>query len=73
MQSVRAKFTLIHREENPDGFNLSFQPVIGGSPENEEFFKYTPGGELRMGTINPDAAKFFEIGQDYYLDLTPAT
>jgi len=69
---VRAKFYLAHREEHPEGFNLTFQPVTGGSPENDEFFKYTPHGELKMGTINPEAAMSFEVGQEYYLDLIKA-
>ncbi len=70
--NVRAKFRLDRREEHGDGFNLTFQPVTGGSPENDKFFKYTPWGELKMGTINPEAAMSFEIGGEYYLDFTPA-
>lgn len=72
MTMVRAKFTMLRREESQDGFNLFFEPVTSGSVENDEFFKWTPWGELKMGTVNPDAAKAFEVGKAYYLDFTPA-
>ena len=47
-------------------------PVVNGSKENEEFFKYTPYGKLDLGIVNPDAAKEIESGCTYYLDLTKA-
>ena len=42
--SVRAKFKLVGREEGREGFSLRFEPVVSGSPENDQFFKYTPWG-----------------------------
>jgi len=71
--TVRAKFKLTRRAEGAEGFNLDFQPVTSGSPENDQFFKYTPWGELKIGTINADAAQSFAVGEEYYLDFTPAS
>jgi hypothetical protein len=69
----RAKFKLTQRNENSAGFSLSFEPVTTGSKENDEFFKWTPWGKVEIGTINPEAAKGFVVGGEYYLDFTPAT
>lgn len=54
---------------------LKFSPVYGnGDPnhENSKFWKATPSGELRLGTINPEAWSQFELGEEYYLDFTKA-
>lgn len=47
-------------------------PVMGGSDENKRFWDASPSGEIRLGTINPDAWKQFELGKEYYIDFTPA-
>ena len=50
-------------------------PVSGnGDPshENTKFWKLSPSGELKLGTINPDAWQYFELGKEYYLDFTLA-
>lgn len=65
---VRCKFKC---ESVKDG-EVRMRPVICGSPENDDFFKYTPGGELRISTINPSAIAQFRDGQEYYLDISPA-
>lgn len=70
--AVRCKFKCINKVDNPDGVEVRFEPVVTGSDENDKFFKFTPWGELKFGTINKDAADQFEIGSEYYLDLTPA-
>ena len=56
-----------------EGFYLSFSPVYTGSPENAEFFKYTPAGTVVFNVLNKAAADKFEVGNEYYLDFTPAT
>jgi hypothetical protein len=40
-----------------------------GSPENAAFFDATPSGHLKVGTHKED---HFQVGQEYYVDLTPA-
>jgi hypothetical protein len=44
--------------------------VTGDSPENKEFFAATPSGIAEVSTVRQD---HFQVGQDYYLDFTPAT
>lgn len=72
MTKVRAKFALRRKEETENGYTLEFEPVTSGSPENDEFFKWTPWGKLEIGTINAAAAEPFKAGEEYYLDITPA-
>lgn len=72
VQKVRAKFRLNEKNQSESGYALKFWPVTSGSPENDEFYKYTPGGVLEMSTINESAAAAFEVGKEYYLDFTPA-
>ena len=45
-------------------------PVYSGSPENEEFFKWTPGGDLSLSVVNPDVE--FEPDKEYYIDIIEA-
>jgi hypothetical protein len=55
---------------------LKFSPVYGnGDPEHEntKFWNASPSGEIRLGTINPEAWQAFEMGKEYYIDFTPAT
>lgn len=72
MSTVRAKFRCHYKEETESGFTIKFSPVSSGSEENDRFYKYTPWGELVLGTVNKDAAVQFEVGKEYYLDLNAA-
>ncbi len=72
MVTVRSKFRCDSKEKSNDGYHLHFSVVTTGSSENDIFFKWTPSGQLSMGTINEVAAEQFEVGKEYYLDLTPA-
>ena len=42
------------------------------SHENTKFWEATPSGKLELGCINLAAAEMFELGKEYYLDLTSA-
>jgi hypothetical protein len=68
---VRAKFKVVKKEalEADGGAKIVLQAVCGGSPENEQFFKYTPSGEIVMQTVNPEAAVQFEEGKEGYVDF----
>lgn len=71
--TVRAKFkceTKGSEEEGNEG-NLTLHAVVGGSEENEEFFRYTPFGMIQMGVLNPSAFAQFELGKEYYVDFIP--
>lgn len=72
MKSVRAKFKVLSVTEHADGLKTAnLQPVTSGSPENAEFFKWTPSGQIQLGTINPAAAEQFKPGTEMYVDFTP--
>ena len=54
---------------------LHFSPVYGnGDPnhENTKFWNASPIGELRLGTVNPEAWQHFKLDGEYYLDFTLA-
>lgn len=71
---VRAKMKCEYTKVASDGFGgeVRLRPVISGSAENEAFYKYTPGGELVLATVNEAAFAQFEEGKEYYLDISPA-
>lgn len=78
MKTIRAKFRCEEAVERTDvagdveGYDITLRPVVGGSEENDTFFKYTPWGELRIGIVAKETAEALEVGKEYYLDLTPA-
>ncbi len=37
--------------------------------ENKKFFRYTPSGQISIGTLNPAAWQQFELGKEYYVDF----
>jgi hypothetical protein len=51
---------------------VALRPVVGGNPENEQFFKWTPYGEMKIGTVNAEVAKQLSPGRVFYVDFTPA-
>lgn len=74
--TVRCKFTCISKREykhwdraKGNLYEYEFSAVTSGSEENAQFFEATPSGTLKVGTVKDGS---FEVGQDYYLDLTPA-
>lgn len=76
--AVRAKFRVESKKETRGGtsdssFYVELAPVINGSPENAHFYKWTPGGKIELATINDSAAAQFKVGDEYYIDFTPAT
>ncbi len=71
---VRAKFkvtAVASDANNPDaGGAVRLEPVTGGSAENEQFFRYTPGGGIDLNTVNSAALAQFQQGEEYYVDFT---
>lgn len=74
--NVVAKFTCTskrqyknYNQEPKFLYEYLFQPVTGGSKENEEFFASTPGGQLSMSAVRDD---LFEPGKSYYLRFEEA-
>lgn len=71
--SVRAKMKVESIEMSSGGGGaVILRPVTSGSAENESFFKYTPSGSLHLSTINEAAISQFELGKEFYVDLSPA-
>lgn len=70
--TVRAKFVCVERTETPDGYTVRFEPVTGGSPENDRFYKWTPSGAILLTTINKEAGAAFVPFGSYYVDFSPA-
>lgn len=55
--------------------SLKFSPVYANNDpnhENTKFWNASPSGEIKLGTVNPEAWKQFELGKEYYVDFTPA-
>jgi hypothetical protein len=75
---VRAKFyvsTLTKQkmgQGSETGTLVKLNPVVTGSDENKEFYRYTPSGSIEIGILNEKTAEMFEIGKEYYIDFTPA-
>ena len=70
--TVRAKFRCVSVEPQSEGKVITLSPVVSGSAENEGFYRYTPWGEIKLGTVNAAAAAQFVEGAEYYVDFTPA-
>ena len=71
--SVRAKFRVDSVEHTAESVaTVKMTPVINGSEENKRFYRWTPGGNILLATINKAAADQFEPGKEYYVDFTPA-
>jgi len=71
---VRAKFkceTVNPDTNGADGKSIALTAVTNGSAENDSFFKWTPAGTVYLSIVNPDAAKQFEVGKEYYVDFSP--
>ena len=74
--TVRAKFICTQETISayrPDEKSFKFNAVAGGSEENKRFYKYTPGGEFELKIANAEAAAYFKLGKEYYIDFTEAT
>ncbi len=79
MKTVRAKFHYSGIETVDQGngkrlCTLRFTPVYAPNPEdvNHKFWEATPSGKFELGMVKEEAIKQFELGKDYYLDITEA-
>ncbi len=74
---VRAKFKVNKYEtsldRNEELRTIHMSAVYDGSPENKEFFKYTPNGTIQIGVLNRKAWEEFPLGREVYVDFTDAT
>ena len=70
--TVRCKFKCYSIENTESGASLTLRAVSSGSEENKAFFKWTPSGELKVATVNAEAASQFAPGKEYFIDITAA-
>jgi len=67
---VRAKFKVDEKAISAFNEKITLSPVMGNSPENEEFFKTTPSGRIEIWIKNPEASNQFHPGKEFYVDFT---
>lgn len=70
--AVRAKVKCASLEGNAVKFHTVYEPDETKDAENARFTKATPWGEISLGIDNPAALEQFEVGQEYFVDFTPA-
>lgn len=80
--TVRAKFlvtkvecTSVTIDKVPQEMRtIVLNPVYSQDPnsENRQFWKYSPSGEIRLGTVNQSAWEQFVLNEEYYVDFVPA-
>lgn len=68
---LRAKMKCDSVTRTTYGETIKLHPVHSGSPENEQWSKYTPSGSLDLTITNPDAFGKMQPGDEFFLDLTP--
>lgn len=73
---VRAKFKVQSYETSLDRGEelrtIKLTAVYDGSPENKQFFRWTPNGSINIGVLNQNAWKQFDLGGEYYVDFLSA-
>lgn len=68
---TRCKFQCALKDPGEKG-SVTLYPVYSGSEENKKYFDCTPSGKIQLGILNPEAFKQFELGKEYYIDISPA-
>lgn len=77
---MRAKMKVTQVVTNsPNSEQLKFSAVCkndgypsDGSDENNSFALWTPSADLSMSITNPALVGKFTVGQEFYVDFTPA-
>lgn len=74
---VRAKFKVdvIERAYWGPGrevHTIKLSAVTGDSAENKSFWAMTPGGQITLACVNPEAVAELALGAELYVDFTPA-
>lgn len=67
---IRAKFKCEEIRYVEDCSHVYLVPVVNGSEENKNFYKWTPGGRIELNILRKETASHFEPGKEYYVDFT---
>lgn len=52
--------------------SVQLRAVYDGSDENKQWAIYTPAGVCALSIDNPAAQGKFEVGKEYFIDISPA-
>lgn len=69
MEKIRAKFKCDSVTDYGHSKQVCLSAVTSGIDKKKKLWKYTPAGDLKMYIDNPEAAKMFKPGSEYYLDF----
>jgi hypothetical protein len=69
---MRAKFYCEKVSNDVYGQDVTLRTLYSDNPEDNQFSKATPSGELQMRIDNPNAIGKLIPGNHYYLDITEA-
>jgi hypothetical protein len=73
MVRAKFKFTGIQTGYSEQSRELTFTAQYDETiPEDKRFAKATPSGTFKMTCDNPAANAQFELGKQYYFDISPA-
>lgn len=72
MTKVRAKMRCSMVQHTEVGHTVRVEPVTSGSEENDQFYRYTPSGHVELSVVSQETADLFRVGEEYYVDFTPA-
>lgn len=79
MSAMRAKLKVTEVQNHGQGQTLVFNAVCkaggypaDGSDENNTFARWSPTAYLSMQVNNPALLGKFSVGQEFYVDFTPA-
>lgn len=70
MSKIVAKFRVAAITDYRNGYGyheIVLDAVTNGSPENEQFWKSTPNGQIKIGVNNPETVKAFEDMNECYV------
>lgn len=65
----------VHHYEPCTFYTIFATPVYANNDpthENYRFWQATPTGEIKLGMLNEDVAKAFELGREYYVEFSAA-
>ena len=72
--AVRAKVQCESKSGNEVSFHTVYETdeTKNADAENVRFTEATPWGNIRLGINNKAALEQFSVGEQYYVDFTPA-